>query len=76
MSVNLFAQTLDFIGQLLKRAHDARAQERGLTARNVVRDMRGRRKGGERRQERRQRGKLKVGVNSNPRGGKGHCGSS
>lgn len=40
----------------------ADAQERGLTARNVVRDIRGRRKGGERRQERRQKGRLKVGV--------------
>lgn len=40
----------------------ADAQERGLTARNVVRDIRGRRKGTERRQERRQKGKLKVGV--------------
>lgn len=40
----------------------ADSQERGLTARNVVRDIRGRRKGGEKRQERRQRGRLKVGV--------------
>jgi integrase len=40
----------------------ADAQERGLTGRNVIRDLRGRRKGGERRQERRQKGKLKVGV--------------
>ncbi|WP_156381298.1 site-specific integrase [Aminobacter sp. DSM 101952] len=39
----------------------ADAQERGLTARNVVRDIRGRRNGGERRQEKRQKGKLKVG---------------
>jgi integrase len=38
------------------------AQERGLVARNVVRDMRGRRKGTERRQEKRQKGRLKVGV--------------
>jgi len=39
------------------------AQERGLVARNVVRDLRaGRKKGKERRQERRQKGKLKVGV--------------
>ncbi|PZO81762.1 MAG: site-specific integrase, partial [Mesorhizobium amorphae] len=37
------------------------AQERGLTARNVVRDIRGRRKNGERRQERRQKGRLKIG---------------
>ncbi|PAP95245.1 tyrosine-type recombinase/integrase [Mesorhizobium wenxiniae] len=41
----------------------ADAQERGLTARNVVRDMRGkRRKGKERKAERRQKGKIKVGV--------------
>jgi integrase len=41
----------------------AEAQERGLVARNVVRDLRGhRRRGKERRAERRQKGKLKVGV--------------
>lgn len=40
----------------------ADAQERGLTARNVVRDIRGRRKGADRRAEKRHRGKLKVGV--------------
>lgn len=40
----------------------ADAQERGLVARNVVRDVRGRRRGADRRQEKRQRGKLKVGV--------------
>jgi integrase len=41
----------------------ADAQERGLVARNVVRDLRAkRRRGKERRAERRQRGKLKVGV--------------
>jgi integrase len=39
------------------------AQERGLVSRNVVRDLRAnRRKGKERQAERRQRGKLKVGV--------------
>jgi integrase len=39
------------------------AQERGLVARNVVRELRsGRRRGKERRAERRQKGKLKVGV--------------
>ena len=39
------------------------AQERGLVARNVVRDLRStRRCGTERRAERRQRGKLKIGV--------------
>jgi integrase len=41
----------------------ADAQERGLISRNVVRDLRARRKKGiERRAERRQRGKLKAGV--------------
>lgn len=39
----------------------ADAQERGLTARNVVRDVRGRRGSGDRRQEKRQKGRLKVG---------------
>ena len=39
------------------------AQERGLVARNVVRDLRaGRSKGKERRQDRRHKGKLKIGV--------------
>lgn len=38
------------------------AQERGLVSRNVVSELRNRRNGAERRQERRQRGKLKVGV--------------
>lgn len=40
----------------------ADAQERGLTGRNVVRDIRGRRGKGERRQEKRAKGRLKVGV--------------
>ncbi len=40
----------------------ADAQERGLIARNVVRDMRSRRKGKQERQEKRQKGRLKVGV--------------
>jgi len=40
----------------------ADAQERGLAARNPVRDLRVRRGGKERRAERRQRGKLRVGV--------------
>ncbi|KAA1182111.1 site-specific integrase [Rhizobium tropici] len=41
----------------------ADAQERGKVARNVVRDMTGRRrKGKDKRQEKRQKGKLKVGV--------------
>ncbi len=41
----------------------ADSQERGLVARNVVRDLRGsRKKGKERHAERRQKGRLKVGV--------------
>src|SRR5690606_7585054 len=39
----------------------ADAQERGLVVRNVVRDVRGQRKGSERRQEKRAKGRLKVG---------------
>lgn len=40
----------------------ADAQERGLVARNVVRDIQGRRGAGEKRQEKRHKGRLKVGV--------------
>jgi integrase len=40
----------------------ADAQERGLVARNVVRDIKGRRGSAESRQEKRHKGKLKVGV--------------
>jgi len=40
----------------------ADAQERGYTSQNVVRDMRGRRKGSDKRQEKRRKGRLKVGV--------------
>jgi len=40
----------------------ADAGERGLTARNPVRDIKGSRKGRDRRQEKRQKGKLEVGV--------------
>jgi len=40
----------------------ADANERGLAARNPVRDIKGSRKGRERRQEKRQKGKLEVGV--------------
>lgn len=40
----------------------ADAQERGLVARNVVRDIKGRRGSAESRQDKRQKGKLKVGV--------------
>jgi hypothetical protein len=48
----------------------ADAQERGLVARNAVRELRsGRRRGGERRAEQRQRDKLKAGVDiPHPRG--------
>lgn len=40
----------------------ADAQERGLVARNVVREVKRRRGSGEKRQEKRQKGRLKVGV--------------
>lgn len=40
----------------------ADAQERGLVSRNVVRDMKAKRGAGEKRQEKRQKGRLKVGV--------------
>lgn len=54
----LTAKILTSLGSIL-----AEAQERGLVVRNVVREMRGRRtRGKERRADRRQRGKLKVGV--------------
>ncbi|OBQ58045.1 site-specific integrase [Mesorhizobium loti] len=56
-SAAMIRKVMVSLGSLL-----ADAQERGLTARNVVREVRGKRKGGERRQERRQKGKLKVGV--------------
>tara|TARA_R110002020_G_scaffold15142_2_gene53774 strand:- start:233 stop:1039 length:807 start_codon:yes stop_codon:yes gene_type:complete len=40
----------------------ADAQERGLTRRNIVRDIRGRRGGKDERQEKRHKGRLKVGA--------------
>lgn len=40
----------------------ADAQERGLVARNVVRDMKAKRGSGDKRQEKRQKGRLKVGM--------------
>lgn len=40
----------------------ADAQERGLVARNVVREVKRRRGSGEKRQEKRQKGRLKIGV--------------
>lgn len=55
------ALTKKIIGSLGAILSDA--QERGLVARNVVRELRSsRRRGKERRAERRQRGKLKIGV--------------
>lgn len=56
-STAMIRKVLVSLGSLL-----ADAQERGLVGRNVVREIRGRRAGGERRQERRQKGKLKIGV--------------
>lgn len=55
-SADLTRKVLVSLGSLL-----ADAQERGLVGRNVMREMRGRRKG-EKRQEQRQKGRLKVGV--------------
>jgi integrase len=55
------AMTKKILGSLGALLADA--QENGLVARNVVRDLRSRRRRGkERRQERRQKGKLKIGV--------------
>jgi integrase len=53
----------------------AAAQERGLVSRNVVRELRARRKRGKQRQaEKRAKGKLKIGVdNSYARRDQGHC---
>ncbi|WP_028054295.1 tyrosine-type recombinase/integrase [Sinorhizobium medicae] len=56
-SAAMIKKVLVSLGSLL-----ADAQERGLVARNVVRDMKGRRGNGEKRQEKRQKGRLKVGV--------------
>jgi len=56
-SAAMIKKVLVSLGSLL-----ADAQERGLVARNVVRDMKGRRGSGEKRQEKRQKGRLKVGV--------------
>jgi len=56
----------------------ADAQERGLVARNVIRELRSRRqKGADSRADRRQKGHLKVGVDiPDPAGNQGHCGPS
>lgn len=56
-SAAMLRKVLVSLGSLL-----ADAQERGLTGRNVVRDIRGRRQGGERRQEKRQKGRLQIGA--------------
>ncbi|WP_417425582.1 site-specific integrase [Hoeflea sp.] len=56
-SANLVKKVRISLGSIL-----ADAQERGLTSRNVIREMRARRKTGERRREQRQKGRLKVGV--------------
>lgn len=56
-SAAMIKKVLVSLGSLL-----ADAQERGLVARNVVRDMKGRRGNGEKRQEKRQKGRLKIGV--------------
>lgn len=56
-SAAMIKKVLVSLGSLL-----ADAQERGLVARNVVRDMKAKRGSGEQRQEKRQKGRLKVGV--------------
>ncbi len=56
-SAAMIKKVLVSLGSLI-----ADAQERGLVARNVVRDMKGRRGSGEKRQEKRQKGRLKIGV--------------
>lgn len=55
-SLVMIRRVLVSLGTLL-----ADAQERGLTGRNIVRDIRGRRGGRNERQEKRHRGRLKVG---------------
>jgi integrase len=61
-AVRSSAMTKRVIGSLGSLIADA--QERGLVARNVVRELRsGRKRGNERRAERRQKGRLKVGIN-------------
>ena len=56
-SADMAKRALTTLGTLL-----ADAQERGLVVRNAVHEMRGRRRTGESRQERRLKGRLKVGV--------------
>jgi integrase len=56
-SAAMVKKILTSLGSIL-----ADANERGLAMRNPVRDIRGSRKGRERRQEKRQKGKLEIGV--------------
>lgn len=56
-SANTTRRTLTTVGILLSDA-----QERGLVVRNAVKEMKGKRGGAENRQEKRQKGRLKVGV--------------
>lgn len=56
-SASMTRRVLTTLGTML-----ADAQERGLVARNVARDMKARRGAGENRLEKRQKGRLKIGV--------------
>ena len=56
-SPHMTRRTLATLGTLLSDA-----QERGLVVRNAVKEMKGQRGGGETRQEKRQKGRLKIGV--------------
>lgn len=56
-SAHMTRRTLATLGTLLSDA-----QERGLVIRNAVKEMKGRRGGAETRQEKRQKGRLKIGV--------------
>jgi integrase len=67
-SAAMIRKILTSLGSMLSDA-----QERGLVSRNVVRDLGSRRKKGvDRRADRRQKGRLKVGGDI-PRGNQGHC---
>ncbi|MGV1775377.1 site-specific integrase [Agrobacterium fabrum] len=56
-SASMIKRTVSALGTLLSDA-----QERGLVVRNAVQETRGKRKGRKERQEKRQKGRLKVGV--------------
>lgn len=56
-SAVMIKKVLVSLGTMIADAH-----ERGLVARNVVRDIKSRRGAGEKRQEKRQKGRLKIGV--------------